>query len=119
MKKNTKTLKCAGSSNEVVVVVVAVGLVSTPHTPYTIHNPQCRWLFAANSRANSLAKLSSSNKAKTASHAQLRMEMLVKRAKTDRQRERERNKKNGGKKEDSGKNNNNIAHFKMSVECDN
>lgn len=119
MKKNTKTLKCAGSSNEV-VVVVAVGLVSAPHTPYTIHNPQCRWLFAANSRANSLAKLSSSNKAKTASHAQLRMEMLVKRAKTDRQTERGREtKKWGKKKEDSGKNNNNIAHFKMSVECDN
>lgn len=82
-----KTLKCAGSSNEVVVVVVVVVcsaalLVRDNNTQWTMS-----LAFRRGSRANSLAKLSSSNKAKTYNnkpHAQLRMEMLVKWKRSER-----------------------------------
>lgn len=91
-----KTLKCAGSSNEVVVVVVVVvcsaAFGQRDNTQWTMS-----LAFRRGSRANSLAKLSSSNKAKTYNnkpHAQLRMEMLVK----WKRRQRKRNQKKTRKK---------------------
>lgn len=83
-----KTLKCAGSWNEVVVVVVVVvcsaAFLVRDNTQWTMS-----LAFRRGSRANSLAKLSSSNKAKTYNnkpHAQLRMEMLVKWKRSERKR---------------------------------
>lgn len=103
-----KTLKCAGSSNEVVVVVVVVVCSAAfGQRQHTMDNVVgfSPWLAS-----QLISKLSSSNKAKTYNnkpHAQLRMEMLVK----WKRRQRKRNQKKRRKK--------NIAHFKMSVECDN
>lgn len=92
-----KTLKCAGSSNEVVVWwlllwLFALLLLVRDNTQWTMS-----LAFRRGSRANSLAKLSSSNKAKTYNnkpHAQLRMEMLVK----WKRRQRKRNQKKTRKK---------------------
>lgn len=89
-----KTLKCAGSSDEGVVVVVVVVcsaglLVRDNNTQWTMS-----LAFRRGSRANSLAKLSSSNKAKTYNnkpHAQLRMEMLVKWKRSERKINQKKN----------------------------